>query len=185
MRCEEPQLLRALGLHSRAAGDLANARERLQASAESARSQHAVVQLGRTLAVLGEVARALGDSGVASAADAERAQVVARIGPAVRGLNWTKREAAAATRSFAEQGQSLTRREDEVAALVARGMTNSQIARVLVITDRTVAAHIEHINNKLGFTSRTQIGVWAAHRPHRQFAPHIGDSADSPPTEQR
>jgi len=32
----------------------------------------------------------------------------------------------------------------------------------LVITDRTVAAHIEHILNKLGFVSCTQIGVWAA-----------------------
>jgi len=31
-----------------------------------------------------------------------------------------------------------------------------------VITDRTVAARVEHIVNKLGFVSRTQIGVWAA-----------------------
>jgi DNA-binding NarL/FixJ family response regulator len=31
-----------------------------------------------------------------------------------------------------------------------------------VITQRTVAAHIEHILNKLGFASRTQVGVWAA-----------------------
>jgi non-specific serine/threonine protein kinase len=58
----------------------------------------------------------------------------------------------------------LTAREREVAALVARGNSNRQIGEALVITERTVAAHIEHILNKLGFTSRTQIGVWAAER---------------------
>jgi non-specific serine/threonine protein kinase len=56
----------------------------------------------------------------------------------------------------------LTLREREVAALIAQGRTNRQIAKVLVITERTVAAHVEHILNKLGFASRTQIGVWAA-----------------------
>jgi DNA-binding CsgD family transcriptional regulator/Tfp pilus assembly protein PilF len=56
----------------------------------------------------------------------------------------------------------LTRREREVAALVAEGLTNGQIAAQMVITQRTVAAHIEHILNKLGFASRTQVGVWAA-----------------------
>ena len=56
----------------------------------------------------------------------------------------------------------LTEREQEVAALVARGLTNRQIAAELVVTERTVAAHVEHILDKLGFASRTQIGVWAA-----------------------
>jgi ATP/maltotriose-dependent transcriptional regulator MalT len=55
----------------------------------------------------------------------------------------------------------LTRREREVAALIARGLSNKQIARQLVITDRTVASHVEHILDKLGFASRTQIGIWA------------------------
>jgi DNA-binding NarL/FixJ family response regulator len=48
-----------------------------------------------------------------------------------------------------------------VAALIARGLSNKQIARQLVITDRTVASHVEHILDKLGFASRTQIGIWA------------------------
>jgi non-specific serine/threonine protein kinase len=56
----------------------------------------------------------------------------------------------------------LTLREREVAALVAHGRSNRQIAEALVITERTVAAHVEHILNKLGFSSRTEIGVWAA-----------------------
>ncbi|MEU7852152.1 LuxR C-terminal-related transcriptional regulator [Nonomuraea sp. NPDC049141] len=54
----------------------------------------------------------------------------------------------------------LTRREREIAALVAQGMTNKQIAAALVIAQRTAEAHIEHILNKLGFNSRAQIAVW-------------------------
>ena len=61
-----------------------------------------------------------------------------------------------------QASDKLTPREREVAALIARGLSNRQIGRSLVITERTVAAHIEHILNKLGFVSRTQIGVWAA-----------------------
>jgi non-specific serine/threonine protein kinase len=57
----------------------------------------------------------------------------------------------------------LTPREREVATLIAHGMSNRQIAERLVITERTVAAHVEHILDKLSFGSRTQIGVWAAH----------------------
>ncbi len=65
----------------------------------------------------------------------------------------------------------LTAREREVAALVALGFTNRQIAKHLVITGRTVAAHIEHILDKLAFNSRTQIGVWAAAHDVIEFRP--------------
>jgi DNA-binding NarL/FixJ family response regulator len=65
----------------------------------------------------------------------------------------------------AQPAGQLTAREREVAALVARGNSNRQIGAALVITERTVAAHIEHMLNKLGFTSRTQIGVWAVEHP--------------------
>jgi len=49
-----------------------------------------------------------------------------------------------------------------VAALLADGLTNRQIAERLVVTERTVAAHIEHILDKLGFASRHQVATWAA-----------------------
>jgi non-specific serine/threonine protein kinase len=58
----------------------------------------------------------------------------------------------------------LTPREREVAALIAHGRSNRQTAQTLVITERTVAAHIEHILDKLGFATPTQIGVWVAER---------------------
>jgi predicted ATPase/DNA-binding CsgD family transcriptional regulator len=57
---------------------------------------------------------------------------------------------------------SLTQRQYEVALLVGQGLSNRQIAKRLIITERTAGAHIEHILDKLGFTSRTQIAVWVA-----------------------
>ena len=58
----------------------------------------------------------------------------------------------------------LTGREREVAALVARGYTNREVARALTIGERTVATHVEHILEKLAMTSRAQIAAWAAKR---------------------
>ena len=52
--------------------------------------------------------------------------------------------------------------KQQVAALLADGLTNRQIAERLVVTERTVAAHIEHILDKLGFASRHQVATWAA-----------------------
>ncbi|MEV6320836.1 protein kinase [Nocardia sp. NPDC051787] len=61
---------------------------------------------------------------------------------------------------------SLTKREREVADLVAEGLTNKAIAARLVISPRTVDGHVEHILAKLGFTSRTQIAAWAVEQRH-------------------
>jgi pimeloyl-ACP methyl ester carboxylesterase/DNA-binding CsgD family transcriptional regulator len=55
----------------------------------------------------------------------------------------------------------LTRREHEVASLVAKGSSNAQIASRLKISERTAESHVEHIRNKLGFSSRSQIAAWA------------------------
>ncbi|WP_256251912.1 LuxR C-terminal-related transcriptional regulator [Streptomyces sp. yr375] len=60
----------------------------------------------------------------------------------------------------------LTRRERDVAALVAKGMSNRQIAAALVLSQRTVDGHVENIRAKLGFRSRAQIaGWWAENQP--------------------
>ncbi|NKS54206.1 protein kinase [Rhodococcus hoagii] len=58
----------------------------------------------------------------------------------------------------------LTRRERQVAELVAKGLTNQGIATKLVISRRTVEGHVEHILTKLGFTSRTQIAAWISEK---------------------
>ncbi|WP_169338027.1 ATP-binding protein [Nocardia vinacea] len=59
-----------------------------------------------------------------------------------------------------DSATTLTRRELEVAHLVAQGLTNKQIAAKLVLSQRTAQHHVEHILSKLGFTSRTQIAAW-------------------------
>lgn len=54
----------------------------------------------------------------------------------------------------------LTRREREIASLVGEGLSNKEIAGKLVISVRTVEAHVEHILTKLDFTARTQVAHW-------------------------
>ncbi|WP_435832917.1 response regulator transcription factor [Nocardia vinacea] len=56
----------------------------------------------------------------------------------------------------------LTKRERQVADLVAQGLSNKQIAAELVIAQRTAEGHVEHILTKLGFNSRAQIAAWTA-----------------------
>jgi non-specific serine/threonine protein kinase len=55
----------------------------------------------------------------------------------------------------------LTRRELEVAVMIAQGFTSREIAEALIISERTADAHAEHIRSKLGLHSRTQIAAWA------------------------
>src|SRR5207247_474787 len=54
----------------------------------------------------------------------------------------------------------LSRREREVAALIAEGLTNRDIGHRLFISERTVEGHVEHILDKLGYQRRSQIAVW-------------------------
>jgi DNA-binding CsgD family transcriptional regulator/tetratricopeptide (TPR) repeat protein len=56
----------------------------------------------------------------------------------------------------------LTEREREVAALIAQGKSNREIAGELVVSYRTVETHVGTILSKLAFSSRAQIAVWAA-----------------------
>jgi DNA-binding CsgD family transcriptional regulator len=59
----------------------------------------------------------------------------------------------------------LSAREDEVAALVAQGKTNREIAEALFISERTAQNHVQHILTKLGFSRRSEIATWVARRP--------------------
>ena len=56
----------------------------------------------------------------------------------------------------------LTRREREIAGLLAEGLSNKEIAARLVISQRTVETHVDHILGKLGMTSRAQVASWVA-----------------------
>jgi DNA-binding NarL/FixJ family response regulator len=58
----------------------------------------------------------------------------------------------------------LTHREQEVAVLVALGLTNRQISTELEISERTAGNHVARILRKLGLRSRAQIASWATDR---------------------
>jgi DNA-binding CsgD family transcriptional regulator len=54
----------------------------------------------------------------------------------------------------------LTPRQREVAALVADGLPNREIAARLGITERSAESHVERIRDRMGFRSRSQIAAW-------------------------
>jgi DNA-binding CsgD family transcriptional regulator/tetratricopeptide (TPR) repeat protein len=85
-----------------------------------------------------------------------------RAWAAQHGLRFPQEPASAAATTSGESSSPLSSREREVAALVAEGLTNRQIAEKLVISERTAEGHVEQIRNKLGFHSRTQIATWVA-----------------------
>jgi len=69
------------------------------------------------------------------------------------------------TRRKAEPGrEAVTLRQREIAALVARGYTNQQIASELVITEGTAANHVQQILSRVGLRSRAELATWASQR---------------------
>ena len=58
--------------------------------------------------------------------------------------------------------QALTERENDVLKLLAQGKANKEIARDLIIGEKTVKTHVSNILLKLGVQSRTQAALYAA-----------------------
>jgi DNA-binding NarL/FixJ family response regulator len=65
--------------------------------------------------------------------------------------------------------QVLTEREREVVVLVARGLTNRQIAEALSLSEKTARNHLSHILEKLGLSRRSEAAVYAVQ--HRILPP--------------
>lgn len=154
-----------------ARGDMERA-ARLMGAAETL--QRSTVRLAHTItSAVGEKVReqvrtALGDNGFRAAYDAGAAMALpAAIDYALGRASEAGEPPApivpAVPASPAETAalSVLTRREKDVARLVAAGHSNKRIAADLVISVRTAETHVEHILTKLGFTSRTQIAGWA------------------------
>ena len=97
--------------------------------------------------------------------DAEADEVVAAVRAACRGeVHLDPVVARKLTRSLVAPQQTataLTRREREILVLVAQGGSNRDIAKALVISERTARTHVSNVLTKLGLASRTQAALWA------------------------
>jgi len=97
--------------------------------------------------------------------DAEADEVGAAIRAAYRGeVHLDSAVARKLTQSLVAPGRSmtaLTAREREILILVAEGKSNRDIARALVISERTARTHVSNVLTKLGLASRTQAALWA------------------------
>jgi DNA-binding NarL/FixJ family response regulator len=97
--------------------------------------------------------------------DAEADEVGAAVRAAFRGeVHLDSVVARELTRSLTvarRAASALTPREREILILVARGDSNRDIARALVISERTARTHVSNVLAKLGLASRTQAALWA------------------------
>lgn len=111
--------------------------------------------------------RALGDHGYEQAhrrgGELTRDEAVAYALGELRG-EARGESAVSRTPAAAVDEDLLTPRELQVAALIAEGRTNRQIADTLVIAQRTAEGHVERILVKLGFSNRSQVAAWFSTR---------------------
>ena len=70
------------------------------------------------------------------------------------------RTLASAPVAAVASGHPLSRREVEVAVLIAQGLTSKEVGRRLFIERATVDTHVQHIYNKLSIDSRPQLAIW-------------------------
>jgi DNA-binding CsgD family transcriptional regulator len=91
-----------------------------------------------------------------------------------------RRYVARATRLLEQSGATvprhqsnevgLTERQREVAGLVAKGLSNAEIAERMFVSIRTVTAHLDHIYTKLGIRSRAALAAYITERRHQPIA---------------
>jgi DNA-binding CsgD family transcriptional regulator len=144
----------ALGDLDRAVDDLAFAAEQADRAGARGFAAEARYHLARCLLGRGEP----GDAERATTAAGEAHRQARALGMTA----YLERTGALVAHIGAARPAALSRREVEVAKLVAEGLTNRQIAERLVISERTAQNHVQHILTKLGFATRSQIAAWTA-----------------------
>ncbi len=152
------------------------------AAFEAALEWHAKLPLpldrGRTLMALGATQRRLKQRREARATLEEALALFERIGAAL----WAERARAELKRisGRAATPGALTPAEERVAALVAEGKTNKEVAAALFLSDRTVEGHLAHVFGKLGIRHRGEVA--AALQTQGIALPNTGDSPVSAET---
>jgi DNA-binding CsgD family transcriptional regulator len=123
-----------------------------------------------------KVRRALGDR--RWSALHEEGSALQRVEAVALALGGPRKIREQPRRSTGNELGRLTRRQQEVAALVAQGLTDREIAARLVVSPRTAEYHVEQILTRLGFRSRAEIAAWAATQQAIQAStPDLGKPA--------
>jgi DNA-binding CsgD family transcriptional regulator len=155
-------LVMATAAHARGAvalagGDPATALGALRGAAEAWRGLGAPYEEARARMLMGLACRALGDEDTATLELQAARGAFADLGasPDVAGVDTLTGRVASA------RVGGLTDRELEVLRLVAAGRSNRQIGAALVISEHTVARHVQNIFAKLGVSSRTAASAFA------------------------
>jgi DNA-binding CsgD family transcriptional regulator/tetratricopeptide (TPR) repeat protein len=154
-------MLRAIAAHvqgmvSLAEGDPQTALVSLRAARATWRDLDAPYESARTTVLIGLACRAVGDEGSA-AMELESATIVFEQLGALPDLARVE----ALVRPDTRETHGLTPRELEVLRLVAAGKTNREVATELVVSEHTVARHVQNIFTKLGVSSRSAATAFA------------------------
>ena len=146
---------RCRGLLHAAKGDFADAIAALGVSRERHATTADPFGLARTLLALGTVERRVRHRRAARQTLGEALAAFESLGGAL----WAERTSAELARIGGRQaaGDELTPSERQVAALVAEGRTNREVAAALVLSDRTVEGHLSSVYAKLGVRSRAEL----------------------------
>jgi len=145
------------GAFELAAGDAGSALVSLRQAFQVWQELEAPYEVAHTRVLVGRACRELGDEdGFVLELDAAR-RLFEQLGaaPSVASVDLLTRD------DQADGTHGLSPRELEVLRLVATGKSNREIAAVLVISEHTVARHVQNIFTKLGVASRTAAGAFA------------------------
>ena len=142
----------ARGAVALARGDAQTALTALRQAERTWRELEAPYESARVRALVGQACRALGDEDTAALELEAARETFEKLGagPDLAHLGDARPER-----------HGLTDRELEVLRLVAAGKSNREIAAALVISEHTVARHVQNIFGKLGVSSRTAAGAFA------------------------
>lgn len=142
-------LTHARGLVELSEGRVAAARELLETASEGWSGLDRRWEAVQALDDLARIARR-----------SKRSADAARLSRRARELSSGADALDAASRGIDDDDSPLSARELEVARLVAAGATNREIAERLVVSPKTVSAHVEHILAKLGVARRAEVAAW-------------------------
>ena len=146
------------GLVRQARGDSEGALALLAEAVGKAEALEEPIELGRALLALGSVQRRANQRKASRVSLERAADVFSRLGS----RQWTARareELARVSGRAAGSSDTLTETEARVAALVAEGLTNREVADRLFVTPRTVEANLTRIFSKLGLRSRSELAA--------------------------